>query len=164
MQKTMTILLTALLALPLAVQAEVSIVQDYCEQLVEGSYDQLIIHFSVVNYSLPVPVCDLHFMPEPYPAGPECWVTGLEGAPGWSGVLSPGGAVDFFANTPLDCIEPGTMKSGFQLVVGNPDFCCYIVQFTDATGAVIIEQEECFNCTLVGDDDHAWGEIKAMYR
>jgi hypothetical protein len=158
-----TIILTAFLVLPLTALADASVVQDYCEQLVEGSYDELIIHFSVVNYSLPAPICDLHLVYEPIPPDSQCQITALEPPPGWSGYMSPLG-VDFFANTPSDCIDAGTMMGGFQIVVGNPEFCCFIVQFTDPTGAVIEEQEECFNCTLVGENEHAWGEIKSMYR
>ena len=45
-----------ILSMPVLANAEVSVIQDYCEQYVEGSDDALIIHFSVVNFSLPNPL------------------------------------------------------------------------------------------------------------
>ena len=54
-------------------------------------------------------------------------------------------------------------KGGFSFIVEDPQFCCYIVQFTGPTGAVILEQEECFNCTVVGAEETSWGTIKALF-
>ena len=54
-------------------------------------------------------------------------------------------------------------QSGFSFIVEDPSWCCYVVQFTDPTGAVILEQEECFNCTVVGAEETSWGTIKALF-
>lgn len=51
---------------PALALADASVVQEYCEQYTPGSNDLIIVHFTVVNFSLPADVCDLHFAPEPY--------------------------------------------------------------------------------------------------
>jgi len=63
-------------------------------------------------------------------------------------------------------VEPdhgtGLSASSFAFLL-DPDFCCYIVQFMDATGAVMLEQEECFTCQKVPVEDSTWGKIKQLF-
>ena len=149
-----------LLLIPVQSYADAAVVQDSCVQVDQKT---LRIYFTVVNFSLPDVLCDLHFIPEPQPPEPGCeWVN--VGAPaGWSGVLDPLGGGDFFANTIDDCIPQGDAKGGFWFEV-DPAFCCYIVQFTGPAGEVLLEQEECFHCTVVPAEDMTWGTIKSLYR
>jgi hypothetical protein len=76
--------------------------------------------------------------------------------------MNPGQA-SWFANTPADCIPANNIKSGFHFVL-DPGFCCYVAQFTDETGAVLLEQEECFCDNFVGVEKEPWGNIKQRYR
>jgi hypothetical protein len=118
----------------------------------------------VVNFSLPAPVCDLHFIPEPQPVLPECEMLDATSPPGWSDVLTPLGGAERFAQTPNDCVPTnGGSKSGYTFLL-DPGFCCYLVQFTDPTGAVMLEQEECFCQKPVQTLNSTWGNIKAIYR
>jgi hypothetical protein len=39
-----------------------------------------------------------------------------------------------------------------------------VTQFTDATGAVVLEQETCFCDKTVGVDEQTWGNMKKLYR
>ena len=118
---------------------------------------------SVVNFSLPTDVCDLHFIPEPFPALPDCFVQACTPAPGWSCNLDAGGGASWFANSPADCISPGNIKGPFSFVL-DPGFCCYVVQFTGQLGEVLLEQEECFTlCGKVKVEDGTWGKIKKFY-
>ena len=86
-----------------------------------------------------------------------------QNAVGWQSFLNPFGGADWFANTAVDCIAPGTAKGGFAFLL-DPDFCCYVVQFCDATGAVMLEQEECFTCQKLPTENETWGKIKELYR
>ena len=108
------------------------------------------------------------YIPEPFPALPECTMLECSHPDGWSCFLDPGGGATWFANTPNDCIPAGSSKAGFDIVFSIPpnvpDFCCYLVQFTDPTGAVILEQEECFTCEVVSVEYETWGLLKALYR
>jgi hypothetical protein len=152
------------LVLPSLSFADASVVQDSCFAFENGGKIYHRIYFTVVNFSLPTNVCDLHFIPEPLPVPPECELVGSGQPLGWSSFLSPLGGADWFANTPGDCIAPGTAKGGFWFVL-DPGFCCYVVQFTDPTGAVVLEQEECFTlCEPVGAEAKTWGQVKARYR
>ena len=162
----------ALLVLPGLAYGDASIVQDACI----GYYDDtgkffFNVEFSVVNFSLPAPVCDLHFTPEPQPPMQGCEMIGC-GAPeadpvlglaGWSCFLTPQGGGDWFANSPADCIAPGSSKGGFSFLL-DPDYCCYVVQFTDPTGAIILEQEECFCSDPTPTERSTWGLLKSLYK
>jgi hypothetical protein len=163
LRKLLVVVSLFVILLPSAARADVSIVQEYCEQVTEGSNALIRVHFAVANFSLQTPVCDLHFTPEPLPVSPGCEFMQIGSPTGWSGVLSPLGGADWFANTPGDCIPAGSLMSGFSFEVTDPTFCCYIVQFTGPTGAVIWEQEECFNCSVVGAQKTSWGMIKAQF-
>ena len=164
MFKTLVLtLLVCLLIMPAVVKAEGSIVQEYCEQVTEGSYEFIRIVFSIVNFNLPEPVCDLHFTPEPYPAIPGCEILECYAPAGWSCALAPGGGADYWADTPNDCIPPGTYLNGFELILQTPDWCCYVTEFTGPAGEVMLQQEECFLCTVIDTDKTTWGSIKSMY-
>jgi hypothetical protein len=152
-----------LLVLPGNANADVSVVQDSCVAVGIPPNASVWTYFTVVNFSLPEMICDLHFIPEPQPPSPGCEMIDLQSAAGWSGFLSPIGGAEWFANTPADCIVPGSSKGEFAFLL-DPDFCCYIVQFTGATGAVIWEQEECFTCQKVPVENRSWGHIKKLYR
>jgi hypothetical protein len=151
-----------LLVLPSMVMADASVRQDSCISYVSGGKIFARVKFSVVNFSLPVAVCDLHFIPEPQPVDPSCEMLSTFNPPGWSSFLNPFGGADWFANTPADCVAPGAVLSDFGFVL-DPGYCCYIVQFTDATGTVILEQEECFCEGPLPTEDETWGAIKSLY-
>jgi hypothetical protein len=151
------------LVLPSTALADASVVQEYCEQVTEGSNDLIRIWFSVANFSLPAEVCALSIVPEPQPVDPGCEMVDVGAPVGWSVFLNPLGGADWFANTIGNCIAPGSLQGDFSFVVSDPQFCCYVVQFMDATGAVMLEQEECFNCTIVGAEESSWGTIKALF-
>ncbi|MFH1842124.1 MAG: hypothetical protein ABIF77_02870, partial [bacterium] len=90
MKKLLMLFATTLfLFTPLTVFAEASIIQEACE--IVPSYDGVLLHFSVVNFSLPAPVCCLVFTPEPLPATPDCEVADIVYPGGWSGFLNPFG-------------------------------------------------------------------------
>jgi hypothetical protein len=151
-----------LVFLPALAHADASVVQDSCVIVGVPPNASVWTYMTVINFSLPVAICDLHFLPEPQPPSPGCEMINVIAPPGWSVFLNPFGGADWFANTPNDCIQPGSAKGEFAFLL-DPDFCCYIVQFTDATGAVILEQEECFTCQKVGTEVNTWGKIKALY-
>jgi hypothetical protein len=142
---------------------DASIVQDKCEITVDGKF--LRVEFTLVNFAVDgggYGICDLHFIPEPLPVISGCEMIDCTAPAGWSCFLSPLGGADWFANTPADCVPAGTHKSGFKFEL-DPEYCCYIVQFTDATGAVAYETEECFCSQPVPTVISTWGLIKAMY-
>ena len=152
--------------IPAQVLADAAVVQDSCYPYFEGGKAHCTIYFTVVNASLDVPICDLHFIPEIVTPGDECKFVGCGAAEGWWCELT--GTTDhtahWYAYTPDDCIAPGTMKSGFSFDL-DPTFCCYWVQFTGPDGGIIEEQEECFiPCYPSSADGGTWGILKALYR
>ena len=159
MKKSFLILLTAALAIaPTAAFATFSVIQDSCRT--EGNTETT--YFSVVNFNSPVPVCDLHFIPEnPVPG---CIMIGCGAPAGWGYALNPAtGGTDWQALTPADCVTAGTIKRGFSFTL-DPEFCCYIVQFTGPNHEVLNEAEICFNCVHVGVQPNTWGNMKKLYR
>jgi hypothetical protein len=159
MKKCLLILAVAAMSVaPTAAFATFSVIQDSCRT--QGN--TVTTYFSVVNFNSPVPVCDLHFIPEnPVPG---CIMIGCSAPAGWSCALNPSTlGVDWQALSPSDCITAGTIKRGFSFVL-DPDFCCYIVQFTGPNHEVLHEQEECFNCVHVGTEQKTWGNVKKMFR
>ena len=151
-----------LLLLPNLAHADASVVQDSCVIVGTPPNANVWTYMTVVNFSLPAGVCALSFIPEPQPPAPGCEMIGVQHPVGWSVFLNPLGGADWFANTPADCIAVGTAKGGFAFLL-DPAFCCYIVQFMDATGAVMLEQEECFTCQKVPIRYKTWGMIKQLY-
>ncbi|UCH84289.1 MAG: hypothetical protein JSW50_00960 [Candidatus Latescibacterota bacterium] len=159
----LSVLLFLFLLAPTISFADASVVQDSCVAVIEGPPPWPVwTYFTIVNFSLPAPVCDLHFIPEPQPPDPGCVMIGTINAAGWSSFLNPLDGADFFANTLGDCVPVGGSKGGFAFLL-DPDYCCYIVQFTDPTGAVMLEQEECFTCQKVPVETRTWGHIKGLY-
>ncbi len=167
MEKRLTVaILLAVLITPSLALADADLIQESCE-IIPGT-STLLITFTIVNFSLPVEVCDLHFLPEPQPPLPECTLANLGVPTGWSGFLNPFGGGDWFANTLDDCIAPGTSLGGFEIEIDiepeTSDFCCYIVQFTGPNGAVLLETEACFSCMVVPNEATTWGSLKGQYR
>lgn len=157
----MAMLLAALVAG--VAHADASVVQDSCIAVGTPPLASVWTYFTVVNFSLPAPVCDLHVIPEPQPPSADCEMVDVRAPAGWSVFLNPEGGADWFANTPSDCIDVETSKSVFAFLL-DPAFCCYVVQFTDPTGAVLLEQEECFTCQKVPVEQRTWGHIKELYQ
>jgi hypothetical protein len=163
--------LAVVLSIPLVVlglvptlsHADASVVQDSCITVGQGPPWAVWTYFSVVNFSLPAPVCDLHFIPEPQPVLPRCQIVDFRSSAGWTGQLTALGGAYWYAMTPDDCIPAGSAKGGFAFLL-DPDYCCYVVQFTGPTGEVLLEQEECFSCQKVPVEGDTWGNIKEMYR
>ena len=159
MKKCLLLVIAVTLAvLPSAASARFSVIQDSCRT--DGNTE--ITYFSVVNFDSPVPVCDLHFIPEnPVPG---CTIIGCGAALGWACALNPATqGVDYQALTAADCIGAGQIKRGFSYTL-DPDFCCYIVRFLGPEGETLLEQEECFNCVHVGVQPETWGHVKNHYR
>jgi len=159
MKKSLLILATvALVVLPTSAFATFSTIQDSCRTV----GNTVITYFSVVNFNSPVPVCDIHFLPEnPVPG---CIIIGCSSPAGWTCALNAGnGGVDWQALTPADCITAGTIKRGFSFTL-DPDFCCYLVTFTGPQHEPLATQEECFNCVHVGVEDKPWSGVKNLYR
>jgi hypothetical protein len=151
-----------LLLLPALAHADAAIVQDSCVVVGVPPNANVWTYMTVVNFSLPAPLCAFTMIPEPQPPTPGCVMIGTDKPAGWSVFQNPFEGADWFANTPADCIATGTAKGGFAFLL-DPAFCCYVVQFLDATGAVMLEQEECFTCQKVPTEDSTWGKIKQLF-
>ena len=159
MKKCFLILATAALAIaPTAAFATFSVIQDSCRT----NANEVTTYFSVVNFNSSVPVCDIHFLPEnPVPG---CIMIGCGAPAGWTCALNQGNAgADWNANTAADCIAAGQIKRGFSFTL-DPDFCCYLVDFTGPDHEVLARQEECFNCVHVGVEQENWGNVKRLFR
>jgi hypothetical protein len=153
-----------LLIVPVIAVADASVVQDSCVVVGTGPPPWSVwTYFTIVNFSLPAPVCALSFIPEPQPPAQGCEIIGTQNAAGWTSFLNPFGGADYFANTIGDCVPILGSKGGFAFLL-DPDYCCYVVQFIDPTGAVMLEQEECFTCQKVPVDSRTWGSIKDIYQ
>lgn len=81
---------------------------------------------------------------------------------GGSSLLDGFGGADWFADTAADGTAPGTIKEGFSFLL-DPAFCCYVVQHTDPTGAVVPEVEGCLCQKPVQVLPRTWGGLKGMY-
>jgi len=120
----------------------------------------VIIRWAVVNNSLPTSICDLHIQP----AASGCPVVDARAPAGWSYFVNPDGSVDWYANTPADCIPTGGSKAGFGVRVDDGTQCCYDFQLTDATGAIVYSGVQCFSCNPVSVESGTWGRVKVLYR
>jgi hypothetical protein len=154
--------LILLFLIPSQARADASVVQDSCITVGIVPPYNVWTYFTVVNFSLPAPVCDIHFIPEPMPVLPRCRLIDLHSPAGWLGQLNASGGADWIATTPADCIPVGSAKGEFAFLL-DPDFCCYVVQFTGPAGEILLEQEECFTCQKVPVDESTWGHIKQLY-
>lgn len=172
LKSSLLVLILTLLMVPALAFADADVRQDSCIAFEDAGKSFVRVHFSVINFSLPTAICDLHLTPEPLPVLPECEMLAcgapaadpaVVGSAGWSCALKADGGADWFANAPADCIAPGTLKGGFDFLL-DPGFCCYLAEYTDATGAVILEEEVCFCDGTVGVEKDTWGGIKIHYR
>jgi hypothetical protein len=156
-------LLLVLLA-PMVGHADVSVRQDSCNVYFENFKQFTKVWFTVINFSLPAPVCEVSFLSEPYPPTPNCIMVATGAPAGWSSNLIDPGQADWFATAPAACIPPDPAAlSGFWFDL-DPGFCCYVVQFKDEAGAVMLEQEECFCDNFVSVKDKTWGDVKTYFR
>lgn len=146
---------------PAAAMADVSARQDSCVAGTgPGGISTLDVYFSVINFSLPGDVCSFTFEPEPQPPLPECTMIDCSGPAGWSCVLNPDGGATW--SSAGDCISRGEFEQ-FTYTL-DPGFCCYVVKFYDAAGALLAEQEECFCDKPIPNQSSSWGGVKAIYR
>jgi hypothetical protein len=77
--------------------------------------------------------------------------------------LRSDGGADWRALDPSGCIPAGSIKRGYSFDL-DPEFCCYLVQFTGPQGEVLAEVEECFDCVQVGTQRQSWSNVKQLYR
>ena len=151
----------ALGVLPAVANADVSVVQDSCAHFEVNQEQFLRVYFSVVNFNQGTPICDLHFVPEGSPVDPGCVMVDCAAPAGWTCALRSDGGADY--QTVTDCLTPGHIRRNFSFTL-DPEFCCYIVQFTDASGGVVVQTEECFSCVAVGVEPNTWGNVKRLYQ
>jgi len=153
--------LLLVLLVPLVGHADVSVRQDSCNTYFANNKQYTRVYFTVINFSLPAPVCAVHFMSEPYPPTPNCIMVATGAPAGWNSVLNDPGSADW--TTATNCIAPTpAAQDGFWFDL-DPGFCCYVVQFKDASGNVMHEQEECFCDNFVGVEDKPWSDVKRLF-
>jgi hypothetical protein len=158
-----SMLLLSIVATPIVGHTHASVRQDSCNVFFDQGKQHTAVWFSVINFSLPAPVCDLHFLSEPHPPTPNCIMVSVGAPGGWTANLVDPGQADWVANSAADCIPAGSFKSGFNFVL-DPGFCCYVVRFTDGNGGTLLEQEECFCDNFVGVEQQPWGNIKKLFQ
>jgi hypothetical protein len=147
---------------PAIAQADVSARQDSCVAGEGPAGESLLtVYFSVINFSLPGDVCSFTFVPEPQPPLPACTMIGCSVPAGWSCALNPDGGATW--SSLGDCISAGEIVSEFDYTL-DPGFCCYVVSFYDASGALLAVQEECFCDKPIQAESRTWGGVKAIYR
>lgn len=152
------------LALPVTALADASIVQLWCHA--PDAHPNIIeVHFSVINFSLPQDVCGFSLRSEPFPPYPGCVPLWLQQTTGWTGSLNALGGADWTVNNG-NCIGQQEMAGEFVIALPDPDgsFCCYVVQYYNSAGEVLLEQEECFYCAVVPTESVNWGTLKSLYR
>jgi hypothetical protein len=160
---TLVLIGIALVAVPNLALADVSARQDSCVSFTENGTLFTRVYFSVINFSLPADVCSFRFIPEPQPPLAECTMIDCGAPAGWTCALNGDGGATWNANTAADCVPIGGIRTGFNYLL-DPGFCCYVVQFFDANGSLLAEQEECFCDKPVQNETSTWGNIKATYR
>ena len=158
---SLLILVLAFAAVGSPAWADVSARQDSCVTYEDEGITYTRIHFTVVNFSLPGPVCEFRFIPEPQPALPECTMIDCDHPPNWSCGLNGDGGATWV--TGPDCIFPGDARSGFSYLL-DPGFCCYKVEFYCADQDLQVTQEECFCDKPVQNQSSTWGRMKGIYR
>lgn len=144
---------------PSGALADASVVQDSCITVGTAPPYNVWTWFTVVNFSLPEPVCAFSFVSEPSPPEAGCEIIGIQYPAGWGGSFTAGGASWW---TTTDCIVPGSSQGSFAFYL-DPAFCCYVVSFYGAAGNLLLEQEECFTCQKVPTEEKNWGHIKQLY-
>ena len=160
-KKLLLLVALGLFVAPSLARADASARQDSCVTEEVGGTTFLTTYFSIINFSLPGSICSFTFVPEPQPPLPECTMIGCGSPAGWSCALNPEGGATW---TSLgDCIDPGEVVEEFSYLL-DPGFCCYVVNFYDAAGALLLTQEECFCDKPVQALNSTWGGVKAIYR
>ena len=154
--------LLLLIVVPTGVRADAAVVQDSCVTVPGVPPYNVWSYFSVVNFSLPEPVCALQLVPEPQPPTPGCVMASTVAPAGWSSTTNPDGGATWFSLVPAGCIAPGTSKGGFAFLL-DPAFCCYMAKFYNAAGLLLLQQEECFTCQKVPTESKTWGHVKQIY-
>ena len=154
--------LILLFLIPSQARADASVVQDSCITVGVVPPYNVWTYLTVVNFSLPEPVCYLGFAPEPQPPALGCEIIGIRSPMGWDGYETPEGGANWFVLSADRCIPPGSAQGGFAFLL-DPAYCCYVVKFYNAAGDVLLEQEECFTCQKVPAEENTWGHIKQLY-
>jgi hypothetical protein len=150
-----------LLLVPSGALADASVVQDSCITVGTAPPYNVWTYFTVVNFSLPEPVCGLTLVPEPLPPVAGCEIIGTQAPPGWVGQVTPQGGASWYALIP-GCIGQNSSLGEFAFYL-DPAFCCYVVSFYGMAGNLLLEQEECFTCQKVPTEQKNWGHIKQLY-
>ena len=151
-----------LLLVPSGALADASVVQDSCITVGTAPPYNVWTYFTVVNFSLPEPVCGFTLVPEPLPPVAGCEIIGTQSPSGWVGQVTPQGGASWYAVGAGDCIAPPSSKGEFAFYL-DPAFCCYVASFYGAAGNLLLEQEECFTCQKVPTEQKNWGHIKQLY-
>jgi hypothetical protein len=110
------------------------------------------VSFAVINLGQ-APVCALRLTPLQSGATPadSCRILECSGPTGWQGQTEPGGAAAWRAAPAAapGCIAYGQKHEPFSVVL-DPLFCCYLAQFSDASGLALFEDVVCFECEKPG--------------
>jgi hypothetical protein len=153
------------LVVPTMVRADVSLVQEWCEQVVEGSFDNIYVYFSIISTSYG-PISSIVLQPEPSPAVEGCEIMACTAPTGWTCNQTADGGASWSANDPAHYIQAPfpAILSGFVVILQIMDgqFCCYNVGYVKPDGSQV-NQEECFYCSLVPVEPSTWGAIKGLY-
>ena len=158
-----SLVVVLILVAPSAGFAEASVRQDSCIAFFDNGKQFTEVWFTVINFGLANSVCQVDFLSEPYPPTASCIMTATAAPTGWGTTLTDAGTASWFANTMGDCIAMGTGLDGFHFTL-DPGFCCYVVTFRDATGAVLLTQEECFCNNFISVEESTWGGVKSHFR
>ncbi len=159
MKKFIAVLFTfTLAAAPTVALANLDLIQDGC--LIEGN--TVTTSFAVANFNSPIPVADVHLIPEnPVPG---CTILRCGAPTGWTCTLNATTlGVDYVAVDPATVVNSGQILHGFTFTL-DPEFCCYMVQFTGPAGEVLLEVEKCFDCVHVGVTPETWGNVKQLFK
>lgn len=159
MKKCLLLVFTlALAVLPAVAFATYDLVQEGCR----SDQTSTTTVFAIANFNSPVPIADLHLIPEnPVPG---CHIIGCDAPAGWACALNPANlGVDYTALDPAQYVTAGQAKHGFTFTL-DPEICCYIVQFTGPQHEILYETEVCFTCVHVDAAPETWGNVKQLFR
>jgi hypothetical protein len=161
MRKVLASAVLLVLLAPALGHADASIRQDSCNVFFENNKQYTRVWFSVINYSLPASVCGVQLTSEPHPPTPNCIMVATGAPTGWTTNLVDAGNADW--STATSCVPAPGLQEGFSFDL-DPGFCCYVVQFLDANGGVLLQQEECFCDNFVSVDEKPWSDVKRLFR
>src|SRR5437867_3774004 len=125
--------------------AQPFVVQTSCETL-STSPPQVRVTFGVGNTGT-IPVCSVHLVPLPGPAGPDsCRILECSHPPGWVCDVDSLSGGAFWRTVPgAPCVDNGQKHDGFDIIL-DPLFCCYQALFDDGNGSVFYVTQVCFEC------------------